>query len=293
MQARMSFRRKPAQSNDVINFKDGYLAEPVKTQEPLSALKDEITQLRGKLDERDENRVRSATMEKISALEKKVGYNTLDAHQYVHHKTHTMAHGGDHHSGKHTRKDGLSCPTKQHSRAQVLEKLEHLERSMGSTQVSEQLSRLESKLNNPSQHVMDKLNSLESRLASSGNVMDKLSHIKGRLSEVSPEHVLSKLSALESRLSSDPVMSKLSALESKLSQPHEDQQFTKALSRLNALHEEMSTSNSLHDVKASVHSKLLELEKRITTPQATTDDWLQERKRLSKLQSMRSKIANA
>ena len=55
----------------------------------------------------------------------------------------------------------------------------------------------------------------------------------------------------------------------------------------------MSTSNSLHDVKASVHSKLLELEKRITTPQATTDDWLQERKRLSKLQSMRSKIANA
>ena len=277
MQARMSFRRKPAQSNDVINFKDGYLAEPVKTQEPLSALKDEITQLRGKLDERDENRVRSATMEKISALEKKVGYNTLDAHQYVHHKTHTMAHGGDHHSGKHTRKDGLSCPTKQHSRAQVLEKLEHLERSMGSTQVSEQLSRLESKLNNPSQHVMDKLNSLESRLVSSGNVMDKLSHIEGRLSEVSPEHVLNKLSALES----------------KLSQPHEDQQFTKALSRLNALHEEMSTSNSLHDVKASVHSKLLELEKRITTPQVTTDDWLQERKRLSKLQSMRSKIANA
>jgi len=148
---------------------------------------------------------------------------------------------------------------------------------MGSTQVSEQLSRLESKLNTPSQHIMDKLNSLESRLASSGNVMDKLSHIEGRLSEVSPEHVLNKLSALES----------------KLSQPHEDQQFTKALSRLNALHEEMSTSNSLQDVKASVHSKLLELEKRITTPQATTDDWLQERKRLSKLQSMRSKIANA
>ena len=291
MQARMSFRRKPAQSNDVINFRDGYLAEPVKTQEPLSALKDEITQLRGKLDERDENRVRSATMEKISALEKKVGYNTLDAHEGPHngkHGSHDHKVRSQHSHGEHR----MSCP-KTHSRAQVLEKLESLERSMGSTQVSEQLSRLESKLNNPSQHVMDKLNSLESRLASSGNVMDKLSHIEGRLSEVSPEHVLNKLSALESRLSSDPVMSKLSALESKLSQPHEDQQFTKALSRLNALHEEMSTSNSLEDVKASVHSKLLELEKRITTPQATTDDWLQERKRLSKLQSMRSKIANA
>jgi hypothetical protein len=275
MQARMSFRRKPAQSNDVINFRDGYLAEPVKTQEPLSALKDEITQLRGKLDERDENRVRSATMEKISALEKKVGYNTLDAHEGPHngkHGSHDHKVRSQHSHGEHR----MSCP-KTHSRAQVLEKLESLERSMGSTQVSEQLSRLESKLNNPSQHVMDKLNSLESRLVSSGNVMDKLSHIEGRLSEVSPEHVLNKLSALES----------------KLSQPHEDQQFTKALSRLNALHEEMSTSNSLEDVKASVHSKLLELEKRITTPQVTTDDWLQERKRLSKLQSMRSKIANA
>ena len=271
MGVRMSFRRKPAQSNDVINFRDGYLADPVKTQEPLSALKDEITQLRSKLDDRDESRVRSATMDKISALEKKVGFNSVDGHQGTRPKPHSVTHRDpkhknpehrDHdHDRDHDKHSGSSCPN-LHSRARVLEKLESLERSMGSTQVSEQLSRLELKLAAPSQHVMEKLNSLESRL-----------------SEVSPEHVLKKLSALES----------------KLSQPHEDQQFTHALSRLNALHEDMvrSDSNSLQDVKASVHSKLLELENRITTPQVTTDDWLQERKRLSKLQAMRSKIANA
>ena len=279
----MSFRRKPAQNNDVINFKDGYLAAEQHT-EPISVLKDEISQLRSKLEEREENKIRSNAMDKIAALERKMGdVNLIDA-RHCDAKTHTRAKTKMHHS--HT-----SCPKTSH-RAEVLERLESLERCISNSKVSDQLSRLELKLGSPSRDVMDKLASLESRIASTSNpVLEKLDHIENRMS--TPDKVMSKLTALENRLAapSDQVMSKLTALETKLSHP--DHEFTHALSRLNAMHDEMSSSG-LREVKESVNSKLLELEKRIgTTPAVTADDWLQERKRLSKLQAMRSKIANA
>jgi hypothetical protein len=321
----MSFRRKPAQSNDVINFKDGYLAS--EQHEPISALKDEISQLRSKLEEREETNIRSTAMDKISALERKMGdLNMMDA-RHCDSRTHSKLH----HNLKSHSHESSNCPkpaSKFSHRAEVLERLDSLERSMSNSKVSDQLSRLELKLGSPSRDVMDKLTSLESRIASTSNpVLERLDHIEGRMS--TPDKVMSKLNALESRLNSpsDQVMSKLTALESRLNSPsdqvmskltalesrlntpsdqvmsklsaletklsHPDHEFTHALSRLNAMHDEMSSSG-LREVKESVNSKLLELEKRIgTTPAVTADDWLQERKRLSKLQAMRSKIANA
>ena len=303
----MSFRRKPAQSNDVINFKDGYLAS--EQHEPISALKDEISQLRSKLEEREETNIRSTAMDKISALERKMGdLNMMDA-RHCDSRTHSKLH----HNLKSHSHESSNCPkpaSKFSHRAEVLERLDSLERSMSNSKVSDQLSRLELKLGSPSRDVMDKLTSLESRIASTSNpVLERLDHIEGRMS--TPDKVMSKLNALESRLNSpsDQVMSKLTALESRLNTPsdqvmsklsaletklsHPDHEFTHALSRLNAMHDEMSSSG-LREVKESVNSKLLELEKRIgTTPAVTADDWLQERKRLSKLQAMRSKIANA
>jgi hypothetical protein len=303
----MSFRRKPAQSNDVINFKDGYLAS--EQHEPISALKDEISQLRSKLEEREETNIRSTAMDKISALERKMGdLNMMDA-RHCDSRTYSKLH----HNLKSHSHESSNCPkpaSKFSHRAEVLERLDSLERSMSNSKVSDQLSRLELKLGSPSRDVMDKLTSLESRIASTSNpVLERLDHIEGRMS--TPDKVMSKLNALESRLNSpsDQVMSKLTALESRLNTPsdqvmsklsaletklsHPDHEFTHALSRLNAMHDEMSSSG-LREVKESVNSKLLELEKRIgTTPAVTADDWLQERKRLSKLQAMRSKIANA
>jgi hypothetical protein len=64
----MSFRRNPTLSNNVISFKEGPLL-----QEPLSILKDEITMLRGKLDDmRSDTRSDSRTeaIGRIDMLEK-------------------------------------------------------------------------------------------------------------------------------------------------------------------------------------------------------------------------------
>jgi len=255
----MSLRRKPAQNNDVINFKDGFMT--TESKEPLSMLKEEISQLRSKLEEQSEVRT-----------DRKMGDSAKMHHSYHHTK---------------------SEAPRSHHRAQVMEKLEKLERQVNTAQISDQLTRLESKLSNPSRDVMQKLDTLESRLQSTPEtVLKKLDHIESRLSSD-----MSKLTCLESRLASpqEQVMSKLTALENKMS--NDDHQFNSALSRLNALHEEMtaqSDAGDLRNIKESVHSKLLELERRVGTPcSVTADDWLQERKRLSKLQSMRVKIANA
>jgi len=196
----------------------------------------------------------------------------------------------------------------------VMEKLERLEQKLGSTHVADELRRLEAKVGTD---VMDKIACLESslqgrmndsmRIASSPvlsklseasvtseKVMTMLSALESRLSDspvmnrldalesrISPDHVMGKLSALESQLSDSPVLSKLAALESNTAQ------FMAAMSRLETLQSNMETP-----VKESVKAKLDLLEMHAALP-CSSEALSSEMRRLSKLNSMRTKIANA
>jgi hypothetical protein len=195
-----------------------------------------------------------------------------------------------------------------------MEKLERLEQKLGSTHVADELRRLEVKVGTD---VMDKIACLESslqgrmndsmRIASSPvlsklseasvtseKVMTMLSALESRLSD-SP--VLSKLNALESLLSDSPVMNRLDALESRISPDHvmgklsalesNTAQFMAAMSRLETLQSNMETP-----VKESVKAKLDLLEMHAALP-CSSEALSSEMRRLSKLNNMRTKIANA
>jgi hypothetical protein len=195
-----------------------------------------------------------------------------------------------------------------------MEKLERLEQKLGSTHVADELRRLEVKVGTD---VMDKIACLESslqgrmndsmRIASSpvlsklseasvtsNKVMTMLSALESRLSD-SP--VLSKLNALESLLSDSPVMNRLDALESRISPDHvmgklsalesNTAQFMAAMSRLETLQSNMETP-----VKESVKAKLDLLEMHAALP-CSSEALSSEMRRLSKLNNMRTKIANA
>ena len=355
----MSFRRNPTLSNNVISFKEGPLL-----QEPLSILKDEITMLRGKLDDmRSDTRSDSRTeaMGRIDMLEKSLMVDTQKTSPYRdqpwangphvaprdHTKPHsqTMKHDPPvHHSQerqtRHRPEDHVTKPRSTSARdgqpparvsphseprheplisqepliSTVMDKLERLEQKLGSTHVADELRRLEVKVGTD---VMDKIACLESslqgrmndsmRIASSpvlsklseasvtsNKVMTMLSALESRLSD-SP--VLSKLNALESLLSDSPVMNRLDALESRISPDHvmgklsalesNTAQFMAAMSRLETLQSNMETP-----VKESVKAKLDLLEMHAALP-CSSEALSSEMRRLSKLNNMRTKIANA
>lgn len=314
----MSLRRsQPTSVKDTatIDFKEGFFQSVRPETGAMESLKNEIAELRAKLDKPMEVPVQTASKHHQDSHRPDSRHGRsyhMDPHQKSKSKhmdnykssnsampsTSSVADAVmaklDHLESKLKPESNVKLDSKTNVMADaVMAKLDHLESKL-KPETNVKLSSLEANANPMADAVMAKLDHLESKLAKT-DVMDKLATLESKLTKPDPQaSVLEKLAKLESKLSAPKeaphlsVLSKLDEIERKL---QTDGKFQAAMSQIDSLKTQMASEQS---VKEAVFTKLAKLEEQVkvknSMPVVTLEDYNKEQAKLRKLEAMRSKL---